>query len=127
MTQSTRSRRLATGVAAFLASIAALPARGDTVDASSTTMQIVRDQNRAGQLFTIAPLYELVSISARNVQNPVADDLAFVVSGWAGLSLGTNLVWYDANPPQPPQYRASRLHRIGHACSSPQPPRYRPI
>ena len=100
MTQSTRSRRLATGVAAFLASIAALPARGDTVDASSTTMQIVRDQNRAGQLFTIAPLYELVSISARNVQNPVADDLAFVVSGWAGLSLGTNLVWYDANPPQ---------------------------
>jgi hypothetical protein len=93
-------RRLALGLAASLGLLASGPGRGDTVDASSTTMLIVRDQARAGGLFTEAPIYELLSVSAREVQNPVADHLSLVVSGWGALSLGDNLVWYDTTPPQ---------------------------
>jgi hypothetical protein len=100
MTPTPRRRRLTLGLAALLGSLGALAARGDTVDASSTTMLIVRDQSRAGVLFTVAPAYELLSVAARDVRNPVADDLAFVFSGWGGVSLGQNLVWYDANPPE---------------------------
>jgi hypothetical protein len=74
-------------------------ARGDTVDVHSTSMLIVRDEARAGTLYTVAPVYELLSISARNIENPVADDLKVVVSTWGAVSLGKNLVWYDNNPP----------------------------
>jgi hypothetical protein len=93
-------RRLALALAALLGSSAAPLARADTVDAKSDTLLILRDQSRAGVLYTIAPLYELLTVSARNVQNPVADDLAFVFSGWGAVSLGKNLVWYDVNPPE---------------------------
>ncbi len=100
MSPNFRSRRPAIGLAAFLGLLAPGPSRGDTVDASSTTMLIVRDQARAGELFTVAPAYELLSLSARDLQNPVADDLLLVFSGWGAASIGHNLVWYDTTAPE---------------------------
>ncbi len=100
MSPNIRSRRLALVLAVSVALLAPPPGRGDTVDASSTTMLILRDQARAGTPYTIAPLYEILSVSARNVKNPVADDLQLVFSGWGALSIGRNLAWYDTVPPQ---------------------------
>ncbi len=82
-----------------LALLAPSVSRGDTVDASSNTLLIVRDQQRAGGAVTVAPLYEILSVSARNVQNPVADDLQLVFSGWGALSIGNNKVWFDGTAP----------------------------
>src|SRR6516162_10265150 len=100
MSPNIRRRRLVIGFAASLAMLAPRTGRGDTVDASSTTMLIVKEQTRAGGLVTLAPLYELLSVSAREVENPVAEHLTLVFSGWLGASLGDNLVWYDLTPPQ---------------------------
>jgi hypothetical protein len=99
MRSNATGRGLALALAASLASLAPGRGRADTVDVSSTTMLIVRDEARAGTLYTIAPVYEILSISARNIENPVADDLKLVVSTWGAASLGKNLVWYDNDPP----------------------------
>jgi len=99
MRPSKTSRPLALALAASLASLMPVRGRGDTVDVSSTTMLIVRDEARAGTLYTIAPVYEILSISARNIENPVADDFKLVVSTWGAAGLGKNLVWYDNDPP----------------------------
>jgi len=100
MTPKIGRRRLALVLAASVGSMAPVPGRADTVDASSTTMLIVRDQARAGGTFTIAPAYELLSVSARGLENPIADDLVLVFSGWGAASLGHNFVWYDTTAPE---------------------------
>ena len=41
------------------------PGQADTVDASSTTLLIVREQQRTAGTVTVAPLYEMLSVSAR--------------------------------------------------------------
>jgi hypothetical protein len=96
-----RTRLAPLASAALLAALAPLPAspRSDTVDASATTLLLLRDQLRQETAVTIAPVYELLTISARNVTNPVADDLQLVLSGWGALSLGSNYVWYLETPP----------------------------
>jgi hypothetical protein len=100
MTPNNRIRRLAPlGLAASLCSLAASTSRAETVDASATTMLIVREQLRAGTTVTLAPLYELLSLSARDIRNPVAEDLQLVIAGWGAVSLGDNLVWYDRDRP----------------------------
>src|SRR5690349_11862352 len=102
MSPNVSTRRLALSLAAslgWMGWLAPTPARADTVDASSTTMLIVREQARAGDTVLLAPIYELLSVSARGIQNPIADDLALVFSGWGAVSLGSNLVWYDTTPP----------------------------
>src|SRR5512133_1620788 len=100
MTPNIRSRWLAPlGLTVSMYVLGASPSRADTVDASSTTMAIVREQPRMGTSVTIAPLYELLSISARNIRNPVADDLQLVFAGWGAVSLNDNLVWYNRNAP----------------------------
>ncbi len=102
------SPRVALVLVASLAALAPGRDRGDTVDVSSTTMLIVRDEARAGTLYTIAPVYEILSLSARNIENPVAEDLKLVVSTWGAGSLGKNLVWYGNDPPVAPGVRQSR-------------------
>jgi hypothetical protein len=92
-------RHLALALAASMGAIAPGLGRADTVDASSTTMLQVREQARAGDTFLLAPAYELLSISARGLKNPIADDLVLVFSGWGAVSLGSNLVWYDTTQP----------------------------
>jgi hypothetical protein len=100
MSPNLGTRRLAMCLAASLGLLAPGLGRGDTVDASSTSMLIVRDLSRAGEVFTVAPAYELLSVSARDLQNPVADNLMLVFSGWGAASLGKNLIWYDTTPPE---------------------------
>ena len=72
---------------------AATTARADTVEVSSTTLLLVGPQTRGGapgekpELVTVAPAYELLSVSARNVTNPFARDLQLVVSGWGSYDI----------------------------------------
>lgn len=42
---------------------------------------------------TVAPVYEMLTLAARDVQNPVAERLELVVSGWGGANLGSNPWW----------------------------------
>lgn len=85
------SRQLAAAVALVL--VGAQPARADTVDVTSTTMLRLGQQTRGGQplqrpeLDTVAPAFEILSISAHGVKNPVFDDLAIVVSTWGSYEL----------------------------------------
>lgn len=94
------SRRLALGLVASLGMLAPGPGKSDTVDASSTTLLIVRAQQREGGLRTVAPVYELLSVSARDIANPIAENLQLVFSGYGAGSIGRNLVWYGSAPPQ---------------------------
>ncbi len=93
------TRCAALGVAVAVCSFVPEPSRADTVDASSTTILIVREQLRAGASYTIAPLYELLSVSARDIRNPLAENLQLVFSGWGAGALGRHLVWYDRDRP----------------------------
>jgi hypothetical protein len=84
-------KRLAVIVA--LAPLAGPTARAETVDVTSTTMLRVGQETRGGQsaqkpeLDTVAPAFEILSISARGVKNPLVDDLAIVVSTWGSLDI----------------------------------------
>lgn len=100
MTPHIGSRRLAVGLVASLGVLAAGPGRGDTVEASSTTLLMVRAQQREGGLRTVAPIYELLTVSGRDIGNPIAENLQFVFSGYGAGSIGRNLVWYSGASPQ---------------------------
>lgn len=80
-------------ITAVLVTLAAFAARADTVEVTSTTMVTAGQQTRGGQagqkpdLATVVPAFEILSLSARNVTNPFADDLQIVVSTWGALDL----------------------------------------
>ena len=80
--------RISTPVAAAFLALAAGQARAETVDVSSTTMLQLGQQTRGGtdprnpELVTVAPLFEILQISAREVKNPVFKDLSLFVSTW---------------------------------------------
>lgn len=84
-------RRLA--AIATLALLAGSRARADTVDVTSTTLLRLGQETRGGQslqkpdLATVAPAFEILSIAARGVRNPLVDDLAIVVSTWGSYEL----------------------------------------
>jgi hypothetical protein len=42
---------------------------------------------------TVAPIYEMVTLAAHDVANPLADRLELVVSAWGGANLGSNPWW----------------------------------
>ncbi len=42
---------------------------------------------------SVAPVYEMVTLTARDVANPVAERLELVVSAWGGANLGSNPWW----------------------------------
>lgn len=94
------ARQLALALAVAWGSLVPVSGRAEAVDASSTTMMIVRDQARSGTSYVVAPLYEILSVSARDIENPLAQHLSVVFSGWGAVSVGPNLVWYDADPPR---------------------------
>ncbi len=83
-------RRIAPFAAAALAAVAA-PARGDIIDASSTTMVLAGQQphdgtaNQKPGLNTVVPGYEILTLSAREIQNPVAENLQIVLSTWGSI------------------------------------------
>ncbi|HEX9402745.1 MAG TPA: hypothetical protein VF912_21805 [Anaeromyxobacter sp.] len=84
------SRRVILAAAACLAAAAV---RADTVEVSSTTLLNTSQQTRGGvagqkpELVTVAPAFEILTISARDVRNPVLDDLQVVVSTWGAWEL----------------------------------------
>jgi hypothetical protein len=91
-------------LAALLGLAAAAPARPAVVEASSTTMVIAGQQLRgalAGEtpgLDTVAPIYELLSVSARELQNPLKiEGLEAVFSGWASYDAG-EVRWSSGTP-----------------------------
>jgi hypothetical protein len=73
-------------------------ARADVIEASSTTLMSASQQLRgtpAGQppdLVNVAPIYELIRISAREVRNPLFQDLEISFSGWGAGDL-TEVRW----------------------------------
>ncbi len=84
------SRRLAFSLLASLGLLASSQPHAETVDARLTTLLLLRDEK---------PLYELLSVSARDIQASFAQDLQLVFSGWGAASIGSNLVWYDTTRP----------------------------
>jgi hypothetical protein len=80
--------RISTALAAVVLVLAAGQARAETVDVSSTTMLQLGQQTRGGtdprnpELVTVAPLFEILQISAREVKNPLFQDLSLFVSTW---------------------------------------------
>ena len=89
---------------ALLGLAAAAPARPAVVEASSNTMVIAGQQLRgalAGEtpgLDTVAPIYELLSVRARDLQNPLRiEGLEAVFSGWASYDLG-DVRWSSGTP-----------------------------
>ena len=83
--------RKLTLLAAF--ALAATTARAQTIQATSTTMLTIGQQARGGvpgqepDLVTVAPAFEILSVSARGIRNPLADDLEIVVSTWGSWEL----------------------------------------
>jgi hypothetical protein len=68
--------------------------RADTVEVSSVTFLNVADQTRGGlpgqapEVVTVAPLFEILNVSAHSVTNPAVKDLQLVVSTWGSYELG---------------------------------------
>jgi hypothetical protein len=85
-------------LAAALALLSGPAVRADTVEVNSTTLITGGQQTRDGQagskpeLVNVVPAYEILTISARDVTNPVADDLRLVVSGWGSVDMA-HLRW----------------------------------
>jgi hypothetical protein len=82
-----------TPLLAALAVLASPAARADTVEASSTTLLTVGQQTRyrggaTPDLVTVAPAYEILSITARDISTSWADDVQVVLSTWGALDLG---------------------------------------
>ncbi len=98
--------RISRALAAAVLALAAGQARAETVDVSSSTMLLLGQQTRGGsnpfdpQLVTVAPVFEILSISARDVRNPVVEDLSLFVSAWGSYDVqdlrgdaGTSSKW----------------------------------
>ncbi len=70
-----------------------LVARADVIEASSTTLSFTGQQLRgtaAGlqpDLVTVSPVFELIRVSAREVRNPLFQDLEISFSGWGAGDL----------------------------------------
>ncbi len=73
--------------------LAAPMAMAETVDVTSTTLLNAGQQTRGGgagaepDLVTVAPAFEILTIVARDVQNPVAEDLRIVLGTWGSLEI----------------------------------------
>ncbi len=68
------------------------PARADTVEASSTTFLNLGSQTRwkggtTPEVVTVAPAYEIMSVSARGIQTGFTDDFRLVLSTWGSWDL----------------------------------------
>ena len=81
-------------LAAALAIAAAATVRADVVEATATTVVTAGQQLRGAltgqtpELDNVIPVLELVTVSARDVRNPLFQNLEVVVSGWGSYELG---------------------------------------
>ena len=62
--------------------------RAETVTATATTLVSGRQDPRDGTVHTVVPFLEMVTVEARDVKNPVLDDLGVVMSGWGEAVAG---------------------------------------
>jgi hypothetical protein len=81
-----------TPLLAALALLASPAVRADTVEASSTTFLTVGQDTRwrggtKPDLVTVSPAFEILSITARDIQAGFADDVQVVLSTWGSLDL----------------------------------------
>ncbi|HEX9291119.1 MAG TPA: hypothetical protein VF904_16485, partial [Anaeromyxobacteraceae bacterium] len=80
----------------FAAAVAAAStSRADTVQASSTTLLLGRQDFREGSLQTAVPLYELVNIVASEVKTPFASNLEIALSTWGSVDLAERRIWQN--------------------------------
>lgn len=83
------------GVALLAAAVLATadPARADVVQASSTTMVQAYPTWVAGAKLTVAPIYELLNITAYDIKSPLAESLELGLSTWGAANVGDNPWW----------------------------------
>jgi hypothetical protein len=86
--------RLRLGIAALLAVALLAPRAGQAseLDAYSSTQLNVQNQWRDGSSTVVVPLYEMLSVSGRNIEIP-GGQLSFMVDGWGAANLGSNPWW----------------------------------
>ena len=63
-------------------------ASAETVDATVTTLVAGRQDPRDGKVYTVVPIYQLLTLSVGGVRTRWLDDLRITVSGWGELALG---------------------------------------
>jgi hypothetical protein len=69
-------------------------ARADTVQASSTTMLLGRQDFRDGSTITAVPLYELIDVNASDVHTKYVD-FEVALSTWGSIDLGDKRFWQN--------------------------------
>ncbi len=84
--------RCRASIVALLAALSPAGARADVVEASSSTILSARMEYRDGQAVRVVPLYEMLSVSARDIHTSFAD-FQVVLSTWGELDFGPNLTW----------------------------------
>ncbi|HUK65216.1 MAG TPA: hypothetical protein VLV17_00205 [Anaeromyxobacteraceae bacterium] len=68
--------------------------RADTVNASSTTILLGRQDWRDGSLQTAVPLYEIIRLDASDVATPIGN-LEIALSSWGAADLGDIRFWQN--------------------------------
>src|SRR2546427_11586302 len=59
-----------------------------TVDAPATTLLAGHQEPRDGQLHTVVPAYELLTVSGRHLESPYLDDVNIIMTGWGKAAAG---------------------------------------
>jgi hypothetical protein len=82
---------------AFLAAAVALcgTASADTIQASSTTMLVGRQDYRNGAVQTAVPIFEIIDVAASDVRTSFADNVEVSLSMWGGLDVGNNVRFWQ--------------------------------
>lgn len=84
-------------VAVLAACLLAGPARGDVVQASSNTVVTAGQLWRAGAAKDAVPVYEIVSVSASEMQTALGEFQA-VLSAWGAVDAGPIRFWQNGAP-----------------------------
>src|SRR6185312_3006402 len=83
--------------AILVALLVVVDVRGETVDATFTTLVAGRQDPRDGNLYSSVPLYENVALMVSDVRLRHVDDLRVVVAGWGEVTLGGTPIWDGPN------------------------------
>jgi hypothetical protein len=72
----------------FLLMVSSATAAAQTLDVRVMTLLAGQADPRDGQLHTVVPVYQTVAATARDLPNPLVDDLTLVLSAWGEVALG---------------------------------------
>jgi hypothetical protein len=73
----------------------AAPVRADTVRANSTTLFYSREDPYAGELDRVAPIFEILSVTATDIQTGFAEEVEIALSTWGALDLADIRRWQN--------------------------------